>query len=163
MARHSRFAGDRMTERKPTRRERRRWAEHWGNRPVNDWGSGDLPAPWAEGDLAHWSGDPPNDRLRGMEPGYFVVHYATSIDEGDAWYFRVANGSEYRGSDRLHVVYAARSTWDEDIDWMAGFELVDTSDPEGLAKREAMLRDGWTFQPPRTCPTCGSYLPPDSE
>jgi hypothetical protein len=153
-----------MTERKPTRRERRRIAEHWGHRPVNNWGDGDLPAPWAEGDLVHWSGEPANTRLHDMEPGYGVVYYATSIDEGDAWYFRVTNKPDGYG-DRLHVAYAARSseTWREDIDWMANFTLVDTADPEGLAKREAMLRDGWTLEPPDVCPTCGHRLPPHSD
>jgi hypothetical protein len=128
---------------------------------VNNWGDGDLPAPYAEGDLL-WLPeglDVDGGRMHGMTgPGWFVVCAGFSIDDGDAWYFRVTNNSE-RNSDRLHVAYLDRCTWDHGCDYMAPFELVDTSDPEGLAKRERLLAEGWTFRPPDVCPTCGSRRP----
>jgi hypothetical protein len=150
--------------RKPSKRQRRRLGRGatFGSRPVNNWGSGDLPAPFAEGDLL-WLEDVYDvDRMRGMgEPGHYVVTYATSIDEGDAWYFRVTNDPD-NSSDRLHVAYAERSDFDEDHDWMAPFVLVETSDPDGLALRERMLADGWTYTPPSKCPTCGQSWPDEN-
>jgi hypothetical protein len=90
------------------------------------------------------------DRLDGFDPGFYVVSTAFSIDEGDAWYFRVSDG--VRGSDRLHVVYRDRTTqtgwaFDGDIDFMLPFRLVDTADPDGLAVRARMLAEGWTLEP----------------
>ena len=103
----------------------------------------------------------------------FVVTYACSIGEGDAWYIRVSDlqgepepemfdrrRKFWPGSDRLHVAYADRSEWTQDVDWMACFELVDTADPEGLAKRNLMLDAGWTWVAPQTCPQCGQEVRP---
>jgi hypothetical protein len=127
------------------KRERARATQNGlGYRPKNDWAGGDLPAPFAEGDVLQLAEVGDNDRLYGMGPGYFVVTYAASIDEGDAWYFRVWDGKSDRSSDRLHVVFAERSTWTDGVDWMRGFELIDTADPEGLATREHLLAEGWT-------------------
>jgi hypothetical protein len=40
---------------------------------------------------------------------------------------------------------------------MAGFTLVETADPQGLALREQMIADGWAFSAHwKTCPTCGN-------
>lgn len=58
-----------------------------------------------------------------------------------------------RRSDRLHVVHAERSQWDTSVDWMAGFRLVETADPDGLALREQMLADGWALGS-KPCPVC---------
>jgi hypothetical protein len=142
-----------------TRRERHGATQNGlGYRPVNDWGSGDLPAPWAEGDVVRLTGTVEDGRLRGMETEFFVVTYATSIDEGDAWYFRVWDGKHDHGSDRLHVAYPERcaaGSWTP-CDYMAGFELVDTADLEGLSERERMIAAGWAFTDQwDTCPTCG--------
>ena len=145
---------------RPTKRQRRRLgrAATFGSRPVNNWGEGDLPAPFAEGDLL-WLPEPYEvGRMRGMgQPGWYVVTYATSIDEGDAWYFRVTNDPD-NGSDRMHVVYADRSDFDEDHDWMAPFLLVETTDPEGMFERERLLADGWTFTSPPRCDSCGQRV-----
>lgn len=152
-----------MSARKPfTKRERERATQGGlGRRPTNDWDSGDLPAPWAEGDVLHLADVGDNDRLRGMGPGHYVVTYATSIDEGDAWYFRVWNGESEWGSDRLHVVFPERcapKSWaSEPCNYMAGFDLVETADPDGLARRERMIAGGWAFVDRwETCPTCGT-------
>lgn len=107
----------------------------YGFRPRNNWGSGDLPAPFAEGDIVERVSDVADDRLRDQAGPFFVVSCAFSIDEGDEWYFRVRDGSTPWGSDRLHVLPTA--------DYMAAFSLVDTSDPDGLALREMMLAEGW--------------------
>lgn len=145
--------------RKPfTLRERRKWSQDYGYRHRNNWGSGDLPAPFCAGDVVRLVGEP-NERLRGQTGPFFVVTYGPSIDEGDAWYFRVYDGNGLSGSDRLHVASADRCTWDEDVDWMACFELVETIDPEGLALRQRMLADGWSYTPPLSCPECGQDLP----
>jgi len=111
-----------------------------GHRPTNNWGEGTLPAPWAEGDIVRVdAGAKALERMNGMGPGVYVISYATSIHEGDAWYFRVTDGG--RGSDRLHVWTDA---WvEEPEDWMAGVTLVETDDPDGLAKRVRMLNEGW--------------------
>lgn len=153
-----------------TKRDRSRLAggkRDYGRRPVNDWGSGDLPAPFAIGDLVHLlGGDTSRFREVPTDRPVYVVTNAYSIDQGDAWYFRVGCVvTEDRPdgiyewdvhSDRHHVAYAARSSWDEDVDWMACFELVDTADPDGLAEREALLAAGWSFEERwQTCPTCG--------
>ena len=133
----------------------------FGSRPVNNWGEGDLPAPFAEGDLL-WLPEPYEvDRLRGMgQPGWYVVTYATSIDEGDAWYFRVTNDPK-KSSDRMHVIYAERADVGSDVDhdWMARFVLVETTDPDGLAERERLLAEGWSYEPPPRCPTCNQRTP----
>ena len=153
-----------MSARKPfTKRQRDRATQSgFGYRATNDWGSGDLPAPWAEGDVIHLAADaevPEPDRLCGMGPGYFVVTYGPSIGEGDEWYFRVWDGSESHGSDRLHVAYAGRSDWGEHCcDFMASFTLVETADPEGLAKRERMLAEGWQYDPTPVCSSCGQRV-----
>src|SRR5687768_10055444 len=95
------------------KRDRHRAAQNGlGHRPVNGWGEGDLPAPWAEGDILLLPEDSDTERLYDMQPGYFVITYACSIDDGDAWYFRVWDGESDRGSDRLHVAFPERCTWD---------------------------------------------------
>ncbi len=146
---------------RPSKRQIRRMARGAtiGRRPTNNWDEGDLPAPYAEGDLL-WLPEPyPVDRLRGMgEVGWYVVTYATSIDEGDAWYFRATNDPD-NGSDRLHVAFADRSSFDDDTDWLAPFELVETADPDGLAERERLLAAGWSWTPPPRCESCGQRLP----
>ena len=153
------------TRRKPfTKRERHRWTQNGlGYRPTNNWGEGDLPAPWAEGDVVELIDPVPDEgdgypRLRGLTGPFFVVVYATSIDEGDGWYFRVRDGGDGYSSDRLHVVCAERSEWDTSVDWMAPFRLVDPADPEGLALREQMIADGWTYTAPRRCESCGHRI-----
>jgi hypothetical protein len=111
----------------------------YGYRARNDWGSGNLPAPWAEGDIVELVRPGSEGRLRGMTGPFFVVAAGFSIGERDEWYFRVSDStSNY--SDRLHVL--------ADVDYMAVFDLVDTSDPEGLAERERLLAEGWK---PPTC------------
>lgn len=129
----------------------------YGHRCTNNWHMGDLPAPWAEGDLIFIPEDKTNNRMDDMGWGYFVVSAGFSIDDGDAWYFRVTNTKD-NGSDRLHVAFKERSTWDEDADWMAGWQLVESSDPEGLATRERLLAEGWTFTKPKVCPHCGQRI-----
>jgi len=146
-----------MSADRPTVKQRRKMCRQagYGHREVSNWGSGDLPAPFAEGDLLWLPDGLPAPRMRGMgAPGWYVVAAGFSIDEGDAWYFRVTNDRD-NCSDRLHVAYADRSDFDEDLDWMTPFELVDTADPEGLAERERLLADGWSYTPPEKCPTCG--------
>ena len=154
------------------KRDRQRFTQsRLGYRPTNDWGSGELPAPWAEGDIVQLTEPYPVDpdcaghrhphRLNDMgAPGFYVITYATSIDEGDAWYFRVTDG-EGHGSDRLHVAAAARSEFPEDVDYMAPFTLIDTADPDGLAERERLLAEGWRGPDRRYCPACGGsgYVP----
>lgn len=154
-----------MSARKPfTKRERHRATQNGlGHRPVNNWGDGDLPAPWAQGDVVYLA-SPVNEeqrkRLNGQTCGYFVITYATSIDEGDAWYFRVWDGKSGRGSDRMHVAFTERCAWDTPVDFMHGFQLVETADPEGLALRERMIADGWQFSDRwDVCPTCGHITP----
>jgi hypothetical protein len=122
-----------------TQRERKRLCRQngYGYRPRSGWGSGDLPAPWAEGDLVKRISDAADDRLGNintMTYDEFVVAAVFSIDDGDEWYCRVAaaNGEV---SDRLHVI-------SDSTDYMAAFELIDTADPKGLALREKMLADG---------------------
>lgn len=134
------------------------------HRPRNDWGMGDLPAPWAEGDLlvlartpdpethkrivAHL--DPRPERLE-IGSAWYVTG-AFSIDEGDGWYFRVApHGAQVDGgSDRLHVTAPGR--WTEAADFMAPFDLIATPDPEGLAERVRLLAAGWPNHHPTRHP-----------
>ena len=135
-------------------------ADEYGHRPVNDWGDGDLPAPYAIGDRLELVER--NERLGDIGDGPFVVVSAFSIDEGDGWYFRVAEhdaGPTGPVSGRLHVASADRSSFATDTDWMAGFRLVETADPDGLALRQATLAEGWTFDERGICPTCGATLP----
>lgn len=146
--------------RKPfTLRQRRRMCQSFGSRPRSNWGwdEDSIPAPFCEGDIVRLIADPPDEgdgypRLRGVRGPLCVVTYATSIGEGDEWYFRVEDGVYEGCSDRLHVI-------PPDIDWMASFELVETVDPEGLALREQMLADGWSYTPDPTCEACGQPLP----
>lgn len=142
-----------------------------GYRPVNGWGDGDLPAPWAEGDIVdvpptavcvNGLGGDEESLPRWWVTGPCVIAYACSIDEGDAWYFRLCNGKpgptkrqmlahgpEWECSDRLHVAFARRvGSFPGGVDWMAGCTLIDTADPDGLARRERMLADGWSYPPP---------------
>lgn len=123
------------TKRKPfTKRERDRMSDNGiGYRPLNAWGSGELPAPWAEGDV--------------------VERIAGSSDERLYGNVGVWDGEQDRRSDRLHVVYAERSEWDTDVDWMSGFRLVETADPDGLALRERMIAAGWALVE-EVCPYC---------
>lgn len=139
----------------------------FGFRPLNCWGSGNLPAPWAVGDVLDI---PPGakalERMRGMSPGRYRIVCAFSIDEGDAWYFRVAaleSSGPQRCSDRLHVISDRPERVSTEIssvggvNWLKGCRMVDkTVDPKGLALRQRMLRAGWSLTPrdERTCPTC---------
>jgi hypothetical protein len=149
-----------MTDRKPfTKREAARLcggAARIGHRPRTGWGLGDLPAPWAVGDLIAVTET--NDRLSFAGPG--LVCDVSSIDEGDAWYVYVASPDAdpkypwlHLRSGRLHLAWASRSTWDEDASWLSA-TLIETADPEGLALRERLLASGWSFFD-ATCPTCG--------
>lgn len=147
--------------RKPfTIRERRRMCQNFDSRPTNNWGSGDLPAPFCEGDIVRLVGEVPDEgdgwpRLRGQRGPLFVVSYACSVGEGDDWYFRVEDGTlDGYGSDRLHVFDGGKQ-----MNWMEPFELVETRDPEGLRLREQMLAEGWRYEPPPTCAACGQRLP----
>ena len=151
-------------------KKQRRNAANWrlGNRARNDWGDGNLPAPWAEGDIVHVPAGAVNERMEGFDPGDYIVAYCPSIEEGDAWYVRLVgerSDGTWVTSNRLHVAFAGRvgRGWpDEGVDWMAGVELVETADPEGLAERERLLAEGWTMPPePSRCPSCGQVLPPD--
>lgn len=133
------------------------YQDGYGFRGRCDWGMGDLPGPYAEGDLLFIPEDRTHDRLHGMGWGYFVVAAGFSIDEGDAWYYRVSN-AKHSTSDRLHVAWTDRSTWDHDQNWMDGWQLIESSDPEGLAARNRLLADGWSFTDPNVCPMCGHRL-----
>ena len=159
-----------MSERKPfTMRERRAACDAFGSRERNNWNSGDLPAPYADGDVLYLPHKPEHSRLErdGMgEPGHYMVVSGYSVDEGDAWYFRVSDGVKVgdgwrRCSDRLHVVGpgGADKGWDLPCDYMADFELVETSDPEGLAERQRLLAEGWRYEAPPRCGECGQRLP----
>ena len=117
----------------------------WGHRPLNYWGDGDLPAPYAEGDTL-WL--PPKnedcERLEGLGSGFFVVTTVFSVDEGDAWYCRVDNAA-HEGSDRLHVSYPERCVnFRKRVNFMSPFDLVETADPDGLERRDRMIEQGWT-------------------
>lgn len=153
-----------------------------GFRATCDWDSGDLPAPWAQGDVLHILEDvgitaeiaeriarypiggpmvPMGGKSSTPLTGYYVVTYGPSIDEGDAWYFRVESETGTT-SDRLHVSFPGRCSWEspECVNFMAPFVLVETADPEGLALREQMIADGWAYAPREssTCPHCGKAL-----
>lgn len=140
---------------------RRRGLQHerFGARPVNEWGSGDLPAPYAEGDLLLIPADCPGitDGRISTGPGLYVIYCVFSVDDGDAWYMRATRPENDRGSDRLHVAWADRSCWAEDCDYLAGAVLLDTADADGLAKRNRMLANGWMPRR-RPCPACGSTV-----
>lgn len=140
--------------------------QNWrGYRPTNAWNAGDLPAPWAEGDRVTMVNGSAVNRLRGIDEGTLYICYATSVGDGDEWYFRVTDGD--LTSDRLHVAPVARRTgnWGDvgDVDYMAAFRLVGTADPAGLELRERILAAGW--RPPHrpVCPTCGIRLPEEDE
>ena len=127
-------------------------------RPTNNWGDGDLPAPYAPGDIIHVpAGAKALQRMHGIGPGDWPVESVWSIDEGDAWYVRLTGrvGRRKQTSDRLHVAYAGRSSMPA-VDWLEGCTLVITSDIEGLARRERMLAAGWTM--PERYPTDGELL-----
>ena len=68
-----------MGERKPfTLKERKRWSQDFGQRARNNWGAGDLPAPFCAGDIVELVGTVPDDeggynRLRGQTGPFFVV------------------------------------------------------------------------------------------
>ena len=140
-------------------------AERFGQRPLSCWGSGDLPAPFAVGDVIDVpAGAKALERMHGAPPGRYTICSAWSIDEGDAWYFRFGYGSRrqplvralgYTASDRLHIIPGK-------VDYLAGCALVSTADPAGLALRERMLADGWSFTPRPVCPTCGTTWHADS-
>lgn len=148
------------------------WTKRWrgrctntrfGYRAVNNWGDGDLPAPFAEGDIVRLDAPYPTDRddgynrLRGMGPGFFVVTYCCSIDEGDGWYARVWDGESDHGSDRLHIYYEERCANGPSMNYMEPFTLIDTADPDGLVVRERLIADGWKFADRwKVCPACGS-------
>lgn len=147
-----------MAERLPyTKAQRRKWADtRFGYRPACRWGMGDLPAPFAEGDIVRVpDGARALERLNGMQPGPLVVCSAFSIDEGDAWFFRVTDGIE--SSDRLHIAYTDRVvSWpgNRPVNWLEGCELIDTADSAGLARRVLLLAHGWAPPVRDVCPTC---------
>jgi hypothetical protein len=154
-----------------------------GHRPTNNWGEGNLPAPWAEGDvveivdgtlvdpataerIGRYPADGPAREMGDAPPpgslvGFYVVTTAFSIDDGDAWYFRV-DSTDGVGSDRLHVAHAERSNV-ASCDFMAPFRLVDTADRDGLRTRQEMLAAGWPtpddFTPEQRCPHCQQVIP----
>lgn len=142
-----------------TRRERRRVCQcEYGHRPVNMWGDGDLPAPWAEGDIVEWVRPHPDERrMREVTGQFLIVDTAFSIDDGDGWYFRVTTPEFYNehglSSDRHHVWWLERCNfgnkhgYEQHLNYMSGFDLVDTADPAGLALRAQMLADGWELEP----------------
>ena len=124
----------------------------YGHRPRTEWGAGDLPGPYAEGDVLWLPEEGAHvERMRGVSSGYVVACCAFSIGEGDEWYMRVSDGRCVDASDRLHVIPGC--------DFLADAVLVETSDPDGLALRERMLSDGWTYTAPAKCPTCGQRVP----
>lgn len=132
----------------------------FGHRPVNNWGSGNLPAPYAEGDtlwLPLWHEN--SERLEGLGHGKFTVTTVLSVDEGDAWYCRVDN-EEGVGSGRLHVSFPERCvTFPEKMNFMDVFDRLETADPDGLALREQMLTQDWKPLVGRgKCPHCGGPL-----
>ena len=135
-----------------------------GYRSVNNWGSGDLPAPYALGDVIDVpAGAKALERMNGMPPGRYKIVYGPSIDEGDAWYFRLAKTlrGHRQSSDRLHVAFADRCDpyyWQTDVDWLEGCTLVSTADPKGLALRERMIADGWKPIERHHCPSCGQLI-----
>lgn len=127
-------------------------------RPTNNWGGGDLPAPWAQGDVVDVpAGAAALERMDGLLPGRYKIVYATSIGEGDAWYFRLAKFiTKGPCSGRLHVMFdrTPDRDWRNDTNLMEGCVLVRTLDPDGLALRNKMLADGWQYVEPAVCPTC---------
>lgn len=152
-------------------------------RPLNDWGSGDLPAPWAIGDRVSVASDAavlvglndsrigrqgPRDRgaVAAGDDNLFVCD-AYSIDEGDGWYFRLCRGRLTRNgnlmedgptTDRLHV-YVDHEDPAKTVDWMAGVTLVETQCLETLQLRNRMLAEGWSPPPPpRACECCGQTI-----
>lgn len=132
---------------------------------MSSWGSGDLPAPFAITDVVHIpEGAKALERMHGMGPGRYEIVTAYSINEGDAWYFRVASNRRATSpcSDRLHVIYAERcdGTWAKSsINSLEGCTVI-TSDPDGLIQREAMIAAGWQPAPHTYCPTCGHEIRP---
>lgn len=76
------------------------YQNHYGYRARSHWGTGDLLAPWAEGDIVNipadskaftdgriphaWSKHPELS-----QPGLYRIVTCFSIGEGDEWYFRV--------------------------------------------------------------------------
>ncbi len=153
------------------RRERRRIVgASFGRRERCDWGAGDLPAPFAEGDLVRYPVDPTPDEWRWLtfnahratvgsrlpSPGDLaVIEACMSVDEGDAWFVRLTDLADAAPSARLRLVCADRSSWPTDRDDTGGLTLVDTADPDGLAERERLLAAGWTLNQTEPCPTCG--------
>lgn len=119
-------------------------------RPVNAWGAGDLPCPYAPGDLIDVpAGAKALERMDGWAPGRYRVIGSFSVDEGDASYVRLGRlGNERVVSGKLYVVSKARSGWDEDCDHLEGCKLVETADLDGWATRESMLLAGWRMDSP---------------
>lgn len=164
-----------------TLRERRAMCNtRYGWRPTNDWGSGRLPCPYAEGDIiqvgadcpavaaqidSKWSNDPETGRPTAANgkgyrrlpggPGLYVAAYCTSIGEGDDWYIRLRS-HDLLYCDRLHIIDGGR---DGATNFMADTITVDTPDPDGLRTREMMLHAGWTFEKAKAaagpCACCG--------
>jgi len=109
-----------------------------GWRALNAWGDGDLPAPWALGDVIDVPQDAPgvlDGRL--YHGGQWKITAAFSISEGDEWYFRASplrdDGTTDWDtiSDRLHQL--------ADYNALEGATLVSTTDAEGLTAREERL------------------------
>lgn len=137
-----------------TKRERSRIAySTLGHRARSAWGEGDLPAPFAEGDIVDIS-EGAECLMGEHEPGAWVVEYCWSVDEGDAWHVRLGRPGQPLPW-RHPVAWADRSNYDHDVDRVRA-TLIDTFDPEGLALRERMIADGWALDLSDVCPTCGA-------
>lgn len=128
-----------LTNRRDKVRRNYQWG--YGVRPLSNWGSGGIRAPWAEGDVVNipasspafldgriphsWSRNPDE-----CKPGLYRVVSAFSIGEGSEWYFRVCpiiDGETMwdNSSDRLHV-------FPDGCDYTAGWELIESADPDNL-------------------------------
>lgn len=110
-------------------------------RPLSNWGSGDVLAPWAEGDVVDIPADSPaftdgriphawSEHPELSPPGRYKVVTAFSIGEGDEWYFRVCPmqrnkvlRDEY--SDRIHMIPGV-------CNYTEGWTLVRSSDPDNV-------------------------------
>jgi len=114
-----------------------------GWRPTNSWGDGNLPAPFAVGDVIDVPDDNPGVLAgRFYHGGRWRITAAFSISEGDDWYFRASPMRENKTtdwatiSDRLHVL--------PDQNYLSDVTLVSTYDEEGLKLREEILKE-WSL------------------
>lgn len=107
----------------------------FGHRPLSAWGDGDIPSPYAEGDVVFVPDDCAAILSGRLEsgPGVHRVVAAFSIGEGAEWYFRLSpmrptgRGDRWTTdtawtSDRLHQIPGK-------CDYTAGWTLLFTSAP----------------------------------